>query len=63
MEDGTGLSTANAFVAVATFKSYATDRGHDYSSYSDALIEQAIVRATDYLRNERRFDYRGTKGT
>jgi hypothetical protein len=49
VEDGTGLSGADAFVSLAYFKAYCDKRGKDYSSYADAVIEQAIVRATDYL--------------
>ena len=52
LEDGSGLTNSNAFVSVAAFKTYADDRGLVYSgTYSDAQIEQAIVRATDYLSN------------
>ena len=49
LEDGTGLAAANAFLSVAGYKSWADDRGHSYAAHSDAQIETAIVRATDYL--------------
>ena len=42
------LSTANAYISVADFKAYHDDRGNAYSA-SDTEIEQAIVRATDYM--------------
>lgn len=40
---------ANAYIAVQTFKDYHDDRGGDYSSFNDTDIEEAIVRATDYI--------------
>jgi len=51
VEDGTGLTNANAFVSVVDFKAYCDERGHVYSTYTDAVIEQAAVRSTDYLSN------------
>jgi hypothetical protein len=49
-QDDTGSVTgANAYGSVALFKVYHTDRGNDYSSYTDQEIEQAIVNAADYL--------------
>lgn len=49
VEDGTGLTNADAFVSLAGFKAHCDARGTDYSAYSDAKLEQAIVRATDFL--------------
>jgi len=43
------LSTANAYISVVVFKAYHDDRGGSYSSSSDTEIEEAIVRATDYM--------------
>lgn len=43
------LSTANAYISIAEFKAYHDDRGNDYSSSSDTEIEEAVVRATDYM--------------
>lgn len=43
------LTTANAYISVAVFKDYHDDRAGDYSSSSDTEIEEAIVRATDYI--------------
>lgn len=48
---------ADAYVTVAQFKTYHTARGRDYSAYDDTAIEQAIVRATDYLDD--RFSFIG----
>jgi len=40
--------TANAYISVQRFKDYHTERGNGYTA-SDTEIEQAIVRATDYM--------------
>lgn len=58
-EDGTGKTDADAFVTLAAFKAYCDTRGTDYSDYSDAQLEQAIVRATDYLSEG--FSWKGYK--
>ena len=56
LEDGTGLATANAYSNYTKFKEYHDARGNDYV---DGLgcIEEAIIRATDYL--DMMFNYRG----
>lgn len=41
-------SDANGYITVAEFKSYHDDRGNGYTA-TDTEIEQAIVRATDYI--------------
>lgn len=43
--------TANAYVSVADFKDYCDGRGYDYTTpaYTDTQIQNAIVRATDYM--------------
>ena len=51
---------ANAYITVAEFKSYHDDRGNNYdAAEDDAAIEQAIVRATDYL--DMRFNFVGER--
>lgn len=57
VEDGTGLSAANSYLAVDDFKVYHTDRGNDFSSFSDESIETALARATDYI--DRKYLYVG----
>jgi hypothetical protein len=47
VEDGSGVTGADAFVSVADFKAYCDDRGTSYGT--DEAIEQAIRRATDYV--------------
>lgn len=62
VEDGTGLTNADAFVSVAEFNAYCDTRGHDNSAYSTTQIEQAIVRATDFMSNSWRWDGFKRKG-
>lgn len=45
----TPTSDANAYISVADFQSYHDDRGQSYGTATDEEIEQAIVRATDYM--------------
>jgi len=50
VEDGTGLSTANAYASVAEVTTYLTDRdGQAWSSASTAVKQAAIVEATTYI--------------
>ena len=50
---------ANAYVSVADFRAYHTDRGRDVleATYADSAVQTAIVRATQYL--DVRFEYVG----
>lgn len=49
-EDGSGLDDSNSYATVTEFKTYFDDRGFDYSSFApDDIIEEALVRATDYI--------------
>ncbi|MCK5015599.1 MAG: hypothetical protein KAS32_00890 [Candidatus Peribacteraceae bacterium] len=52
-------ATANAYVSVAEFQAYCDERGIDHSAKTDPQIEQAIVRATDYM--DGRWTYEGFK--
>jgi hypothetical protein len=49
VEDGTGLSDAESYLSVATFKAYCDARGYVYTGKSDAEIEQALRRGTAWL--------------
>lgn len=49
VEDGTGLSNANAYIAVAFADAWFLDVGDTSWTGSDAVKEQAIVRATRYI--------------
>ncbi len=53
--DAGSIDGANAYVSVAEFKAYHDGRGNSYGAAADAAIEQAIVRATDYLDTRFRF--------
>lgn len=50
VEDGTGTNPlANSYVSTAEFAAYWLDRGFDYTIYSTPAIEQALIKATDYI--------------
>ncbi|MEM8495226.1 MAG: DnaT-like ssDNA-binding protein [Planctomycetota bacterium] len=50
VEDGSIVENANGYDTVANVKSFWDDRGFDHSAYTDdAVIGQAIVKATDFL--------------
>ena len=58
VEDGTGLvATANAYISVAEFKAYFSDRDPIDPTILNSNIEKAIVKATDFidLKYGRRF--------
>lgn len=60
VQDNTGsVPGANAYISVQDFKSYHDDRGQSYDGHTDAQIEAAIVRATDYI--DQRFVFVGKK--
>jgi len=60
VQNDTG-TTANAdsYLALADFKAYHTARGNAYATYADALIEAAIIKATDHI--DRRWEFVGAK--
>lgn len=52
VEDGTGVSGANAYTTVAEYKNFHTERGTQSvldADFTDPEIQQAIVRATDFI--------------
>lgn len=59
VEDGTIVANANAYVTVAEFRAYHGDRGNSLAGFSAGNMEDAIVRATDYL--DARFQFVGQK--
>lgn len=64
VEDGTGLAGANSFAAVATADTYWADRGNTvWSGASPAQRQQALVRSTDYIKNQKRYRWSGAKLT
>lgn len=40
---------ANAYITVAEFRAYHSDRGRDFTSFTDAKVQVAIVLATQYM--------------
>lgn len=56
--DAGNVPGANAYIDAAYFKSYHKDRGNDYTA-GTSEIQQAIVRASDYL--DYRFAYVGER--
>lgn len=63
VEDGTGLSNANAYISVAYYRAYWTDRGRDVSAQTDEQVQGYIVRATDYAEQRFGQQYKGTRKT
>lgn len=59
VEDGTGKTDANAFASLAYCKTYWTGRARTHDTFSDAVLEAAIIRATDHLSDGYR--WRGYK--
>ena len=59
LQDNTPVVGANAYVSVGVFRTYHSDRGTDSSAYSDAQVEVAIIKATQYL--DLRFEYVGQR--
>lgn len=52
LEDGTGVADANALISVAYWRAYHDDRGEpnvDVGSIADAVVEQLIIKATDFF--------------
>jgi len=50
VEDGTGVTGANALITVAEFTQFALDRSTDITSYSNEQIEGGIVvSSVDYI--------------
>lgn len=59
VQGDTPVTGANAYIDVATFRAYWTDRGVDTTASLDAAVEVAIVKGTQYL--DLRFEYVGSR--
>lgn len=60
VQDNNGsVAGANAYITVGEFKTYHTDRGNAFSSFTDEQIASAVIRATDYL--DQRFNFVGKR--
>lgn len=49
VEDGTGLSDADALVSLADFQSYCSNRGYDLTGFSNDVQERSIRLATTFI--------------
>lgn len=58
-EDGTGLSNANSYSTVAYADAYFADRGITTWAGTDALKENWLIRATDYIDLRFRTRFKG----
>lgn len=56
VEDGTGKSTATAYITVAEFKQYWENRGRTFTQ-NDATIQSWINQATEYIDGS--FQFKG----
>lgn len=64
VEDGTGKADAQSLCSVADADSYWLARGGvDWAGLSDADKEVALVKASDYIRNQSRYRWVGGKLT
>lgn len=66
VEDGTGLANANAFISVAFYRTYHTERGRNVPAsptLADATIQTWIIRATDYLVKRFGLKFKGARTT
>lgn len=59
VENGTGLPDADSYVSLADFKAYCDGRGYAYAGNADAVIEQKLRLATDYVNTI--FRYKGVR--
>ncbi len=60
LEDGTGITDANAYTDAAAFKVYHKDRGNSFSA-GTSEIEKAIINATDYIDRKFGGRFKGVK--
>lgn len=59
VEDGTGLPSAEVYVALADFKAWAAKRLYDITPYSDPTIEAKMLDATLWI--DTKYRYGGSK--
>lgn len=62
VETGVNVANANAYVTVAEFVAFHTDRGNTTIAEADAdQIESAIIKGTDYLEQKFRLLWKGSR--
>jgi len=62
-EDGLGWPDANSYATVEVTKTYFAYISFDYSSYTDAEIEAALIRATAFIDTYKRWPGRKATAT
>lgn len=60
-ETGAGLSGANSYITVVTYKDIADTFEYDYSSLSDSEIEKKLIRASAMIDSQYRSAFTGTR--
>lgn len=63
VEDGTGVDGANSYCSVADADDYHTLRGNTAWTGVQSVKEAALVKATDYIEQEYRDAWQGTRVT
>lgn len=61
LETGDQVAGSNAYISIAAFVAYQTDRGRTYGTQTETELEQAVVMATDYIDKRFAARFRGTK--
>lgn len=59
VENGTGMADAESYLSVAAFKDYCDKWGYAYGTTTDAVIEQKLRQATNFI--DTIFRYKGTR--
>lgn len=60
VEDGTGLTNANAYISVAFADTYHRDRGNDaWAAVGSKAKQQAIIKATEFIDSH--FEFQGDR--
>jgi hypothetical protein len=64
VEDGTGVALAESYISVTDADTYHASRGNTlWSTMQVSEKEQALRRATDYMQQVYRMDWKGTRTT
>lgn len=60
VEAGDGLDPlANSYTTLEEFTDYWTDRGFDYTIFSTGALQRSLIKATDYIDLNNKYDFRG----
>ena len=62
VETGTGLANAESYASVTEFKTRSDNFGFVYSTFTDTQIEQYLRKATRYMVQEYRTQWKGYRG-